>query len=246
VASYRISQLADRVGLRASTLRFYEQEGLLAARRSEAGYRLYDEEAVERLGFVAAGKHLGLPLHEIREVLGVWERGLCIDVRARLRPLLLTHIAEAQQRSLELAAFTDRLREAVAEIDGPSRPGRCDPECGFLHHKHQPVPVGLSPHRPPAVSEPALLACSLTGADRAERIRRWRGLLGDAGRDRIPGGMRVHLPADLVGPVAELAALERDCCPFLEFSLNLDAAGLRFEVRAPIDAAPLLTDVFDT
>jgi MerR family copper efflux transcriptional regulator len=71
VASYRISQLADRVGLRASTLRLYEQEGLLAARRSEAGYRLYDEEAVERLGVVAAGKHLGLPSQEIREVLSV-------------------------------------------------------------------------------------------------------------------------------------------------------------------------------
>ena len=41
-----IGQLAKRVGVRTSTLRYYEDEGLLApVRRSEAGYRLYDEQA---------------------------------------------------------------------------------------------------------------------------------------------------------------------------------------------------------
>ncbi|WP_243408166.1 MerR family transcriptional regulator [Frankia canadensis] len=37
MASYRISQLADRVGVPASTLRFYETAGLLSARRSGNG-----------------------------------------------------------------------------------------------------------------------------------------------------------------------------------------------------------------
>lgn len=45
-----IGQLAKRIGVRPSTLRFYEAEGLLSpAVRSEAGYRLYDAEAEQAL-----------------------------------------------------------------------------------------------------------------------------------------------------------------------------------------------------
>lgn len=56
MASYRISQLADRVGVPATTLRFYETAGLLSAERTPSGYRMYGEEAVERLAFISSGK----------------------------------------------------------------------------------------------------------------------------------------------------------------------------------------------
>ncbi|MFI0729343.1 MerR family transcriptional regulator [Streptomyces sp. NPDC021225] len=55
----RISQLAERSGVPATTLRYYESAGLLAADRSPADYRLYGEEAVERLAFIGSAKHLG-------------------------------------------------------------------------------------------------------------------------------------------------------------------------------------------
>ncbi|MCA9931608.1 MAG: MerR family DNA-binding transcriptional regulator, partial [Anaerolineales bacterium] len=45
-----IGQLAKRVGMRTSTLRFYEAEGLLLPNgRSESGYRQYTETAVSTL-----------------------------------------------------------------------------------------------------------------------------------------------------------------------------------------------------
>lgn len=68
MVSVRISQLAERAGVAASTLRFCESEGLLPAERSEAGYRLYDGISVQRLGFIRAGKRVGLPLEEIRDL----------------------------------------------------------------------------------------------------------------------------------------------------------------------------------
>ncbi|WP_442813159.1 MerR family transcriptional regulator [Streptomyces sp. NBC_01800] len=68
----RISQLAERSGVPATTLRFYEGAGLLAAGRTASGYRVYGEDAVERLAFIGAAKHLGLPLEEISELLAVW------------------------------------------------------------------------------------------------------------------------------------------------------------------------------
>ncbi|MFI9387422.1 MerR family transcriptional regulator [Kutzneria sp. NPDC052558] len=227
--SLRISQLAERVGVRPTTLRFYEQAGLLPARRSESGYRLYGEDAVERLGFIGAGKRLGLPLEEIRELLRVWEEGLCVDVRASLRPMVLARIADAEQRAAESAAFTGRLRAALAEIDGPPRPGRCEPGCGYLGDRDDVTPI----------------ACTLTGGDRAERLERWRRVLSNAhGREVIAGGLRIQLPATLASEVAELAAAEQRCCAFFDMSLHFVDGQLRLEVRAPAEAAPLVAEVF--
>lgn len=50
--------------MKPTTLRFYEQAGLLPAARSEWGYRLYDEQAVERLGFIASGTPLITPWNQ--------------------------------------------------------------------------------------------------------------------------------------------------------------------------------------
>ncbi|WP_406693273.1 MerR family transcriptional regulator [Saccharopolyspora sp. ID03-671] len=75
----RISQLAERTGTPATTLRFYETSGLLPAERTPAGYRIYGEDAVDRLAFIDAAKHLGLPLEEIAELLRVWESGAGVE-----------------------------------------------------------------------------------------------------------------------------------------------------------------------
>ncbi|CCW14878.1 MerR-family transcriptional regulator [Rhodococcus aetherivorans] len=77
MAMMRISQLARRTGVPATTLRFYEDAGLLHAERTPAGYRLYDQEAVDRLAFIATAKHLGLTLEEIAELLRVREDRAC-------------------------------------------------------------------------------------------------------------------------------------------------------------------------
>ncbi|MEU1301314.1 MerR family transcriptional regulator [Streptomyces shenzhenensis] len=82
----RISQLAERSGVPATTLRFYEGSGLLPAGRTASGYRVYGEEAVQRLAFINTAKHLGLPLEGVGELLSVWEAASCRDVKADLRP----------------------------------------------------------------------------------------------------------------------------------------------------------------
>lgn len=233
--------------MKPTTLRFYERAGLLLAQRSPAGYRLYGEDAVERLGFISSGKRLGLRLKEIRVLLQVWQGGLCVDVRRQLRPMLLTRIAGADRRLAELAAFTDRLTEALAEIDGAARVGRCDPGCGFLQHQHDPalVSVELSPRRLVPEPDPVPVVCTLTGGDQRERIGRWQRLLAGAlRREIIAGGLRIHLPAELAGPVAELAAAEQGCCAFFDFALRLVVGTLQLEVRAPAEAAPLVAELF--
>lgn len=184
VSKYRISQLAQRSGVPATTLRFYESVGLLPAERTESGYRVYGEQAVDRLAFIGTAKQLGLPLDAL-----------------------------------------------------PDRSGPCDPQCSFL-----------SPAVPQAVAEDeaatsltqrpswrhAPVACSLTGGQQQERAEQWRRVLAGAEQEPIPEGVRLSLPADQAGAVAELAAAEQDCCPFFDFRLHLQHGCAHLEVRAPV------------
>jgi MerR family transcriptional regulator, copper efflux regulator len=248
----RISQLAERSGVPATTLRFYEDAGLLPAGRTPAGYRIYGEDAVERLRFISAAKHLGLPLEEIADLLTVWETGTCAQVKADLRPRIIARLDQAAQRAAELRAFTATLRGALEHLDAlPDRAGRCDPGCGFLAAPatRKPAGHGLSPSRATAGHDSerwrtAPVACSLPAEDLTGRGAAWQEALDGATRTPIPDGLRLTLPVSRAPAIAALAAAEQDCCPFLGFRLHLDGPVLHLEVRAPADAADLLTSLF--
>lgn len=241
-------------------MRFYEGAGLLPAGRTGSGYRTYGDDAVERLAFIGSAKHLGLPLEEIGELLDVWETGACAEVKADLRPRIAARLAEAEQRAAELEAFTTSLRVALEHLDAlPDRSGRCDPRCGFLTGPvPEPVDVTLAPRDHAAGdgavedgaargAEPwrsAPVACSLGGDGMAERAGAWRALLDGARPEAIPDGLRLTVPADRAGAVAELAAAEQECCPFFDFRLHVHSPRLTLEVRAPVEAAGLLTELF--
>lgn len=244
----RISQLAARSGVPASTLRFYESAGLLPAARTAAGYRLYSEEAVKRLRLINTAKHLGLPLEEIGDLLAVWETGTCAQVKADLRPRITARLAQAAQRAAEIEAFTAALRGALEHVEAlPDRADRCGPGCGLLTTAL--APPGQQPGRDAASGEgqrwrPAPVACSLPPGDVPGRAAAWRAAISGATAARIPDGMRLILPAGRAAAVAGLAAAEQDCCPFLDFRLHLDGPVLHLEVRAPGDAAGLLAGLF--
>jgi MerR family transcriptional regulator, copper efflux regulator len=247
----RISQLAARSGVPASTLRFYESAGLLPAARSAAGYRLYGEEAVERLGLISTAKRLGLPLEEIGDLLAVWETGTCAQVKADLRPRITARLAQAAQRAAEIDAFTAALRGALEHVEAfPDRADRCGPGCGFLTTAPPPTGTPAGPaHGRDADGDDrrwrtAPVACSLPSGDLPCRAAAWREAISGAAAAGIPDGMRLTLPASRAAAVAGLAAAEQDCCPFLDFRLHLDGPVLHLEVRAPGDAAGLLTALF--
>jgi DNA-binding transcriptional MerR regulator len=229
VDGVRISELAERSGVPATTLRFYEQAGLLPAERSPAGYRRYDEgDAVQRLAFISSGKSLGLPLAEIRDLLAVSDQ--CSTVRERLKPLVAARIAAADQQAAELAAFAAQLARVLDRLAEDAPEGGCGPDCGCLASAADPV-----------------VMCTLSDADRDTRGQDWRDLLATVtSREPIPGGLRLTWVADpsLAARVAKLAAEEQGCCAFFDFTLHLNPTALVLDVRAPAAAADLLTGLF--
>ncbi|HEX5402514.1 MAG TPA: MerR family transcriptional regulator [Pseudonocardiaceae bacterium] len=229
MSTYQISELAERSGVPATTLRFYEQAGLLPARRSPSGYRRYDDDDVRRLAFISSGKSLGLPLAEIRDLLVVWEQGECGGVRDRLRPLVAGRIEDADRRVAELSAFIASLIKVAERLAEPAPAGDCGSDCGCLIAPPTDAPV----------------VCTLSEDELGIRAEDWRELLTTVtDREPIQGGLRLTLPTEHAARVAELAVAEQGCCAFFDFTIRLGTNALVLDVRAPATAADLVASLF--
>jgi MerR family redox-sensitive transcriptional activator SoxR len=70
-----IGEAAARAGLRTSTLRFYEAEGLIESERTSGNQRRYRRAELRRIALIRAGQSFGLPLAEIRKALDSLPQG---------------------------------------------------------------------------------------------------------------------------------------------------------------------------
>jgi DNA-binding transcriptional MerR regulator len=103
-----ISEVAQRTGIPASTLRFYEQKGLIASTGRRGLRRVFDGGVLERLALVALGRAAGFSLDEVARMLAAGKRP---DIDRRM----LTARAEDLDRTIRrLSAMRDGLRHAAA------------------------------------------------------------------------------------------------------------------------------------
>ena len=108
----RTGELAKRAEVNAQTLRYYERRGLLLKpKRSESGYRLYDEDAVRRIRFIKKAQDLGFTLAEISELLSleVEEQTACDDIREKAQAKL----AEIDGKVRDLTRIRNTLNELL-------------------------------------------------------------------------------------------------------------------------------------
>ncbi|MBW4468269.1 MAG: heavy metal-responsive transcriptional regulator [Pegethrix bostrychoides GSE-TBD4-15B] len=84
----KIGEVAETSGLPVKTIRYYEEIGLLipTVQRSEAQYRLFQAEVLNRLAFIKRAQALGLNLKEIQQILAVHDHGKlpCGDIKQHL------------------------------------------------------------------------------------------------------------------------------------------------------------------
>ena len=68
-----IGQAAKASGVSAKMIRHYEEVGLAPApKRTESGYRQYNDTEVHTLHFIRQARDLGFSIHEIGELLSLW------------------------------------------------------------------------------------------------------------------------------------------------------------------------------
>jgi MerR family transcriptional regulator, copper efflux regulator len=115
-----ISEAAERAGVSAKMIRYYESIGLLQpAARRQNGYRDYGDDDVSVLQFIRRTRDLGFSLDEVGALLTLW--------RDRRRPsrevkrLAEAHIAELERRIKDMRAVLRTLRDLTLHCSGDDR-----------------------------------------------------------------------------------------------------------------------------
>ena len=103
-----IVEVAERSGVPASALRYYEERGLIASIGRRGLRRLFDPGVIERLAPISVGQAAGFSLDEIGAMLGA-------EGRPRIdRGALSAKADELDRRVRRLGAMRDALRHAAA------------------------------------------------------------------------------------------------------------------------------------
>jgi MerR family copper efflux transcriptional regulator len=109
----KIGELALRAGVTTKAIRFYERTGILPPpRRAANRYRVYGDEAVDRLRFVKRAAGLGLTLAEIRDIIAIRQGGR--PPCAHVHQLLRDKAAELDRKLADLLILRKRIRQSLA------------------------------------------------------------------------------------------------------------------------------------
>lgn len=135
-----VGEVARRSGVATSALRFYEEQGLIQARRTESGHRRYPRAVLRRIAFIVFAQKVGLTLDQVRAELAK-----------------LPHDAVPSQSDWALLSGTWRARidERIAELqrlrDTLSRCIGCGclslTECRVVNPADRAAQLGSGPHR---------------------------------------------------------------------------------------------------
>src|SRR5688572_11830864 len=106
----RIGDLAAATGASTRSLRYYEQQGLLASQRTSGGQRHYPESAVERVALIRSLLAAGLSSSTINDVLP------CISDKAIRTPWLAERLRTELSRVEEQISSLHRTRDILAGL----------------------------------------------------------------------------------------------------------------------------------
>ena len=115
-----IKSVSETTGLPAKTIRYYEDIGLVAPQREANGYRVFSENDVHKLAFLARARSLGFPVESCRSLLALYndKERASADVKA----IALEHLDEIDAKLSELTAMRDTLSVLVKSCAGDNRP----------------------------------------------------------------------------------------------------------------------------
>lgn len=127
---YRIGQAAQRSGVPAANIRFYEKTGLLSAgARSDNSYRSYNDRDIHQLRFIRLCRAMDMSLDEVRTLLNLdlSRKSDCAVANEALQ----AHIAHVQERLRELRVLQRDLVELRDHCDGSG------PKCRIIEALHE-------------------------------------------------------------------------------------------------------------
>ena len=122
----QIGTVADKTGVSAKAIRYYESIGLIAAaHRTHSGYRVYGDHDVQTLRFIQRARGLGFSVGEVSDLLALWRDSE--RQSAQVKALAANHVAEIDRKIAGLRGMRDTLTYLMERCHGDDRP-----ECPIL------------------------------------------------------------------------------------------------------------------
>lgn len=115
-----IGEIADKSGLPAKTIRYYEDIGLVTPRRSDNGYRSFTASDLHKLTFLARARALGFSIEDCRTLLALYEDETRASADVKL--VAKQHLARIDDKIAQLQSMRDTLSHLVEECAGDNRP----------------------------------------------------------------------------------------------------------------------------
>lgn len=145
-----IGQAAHASGVSAKMIRYYESIGLISpAHRTEAGYRIYEDQDVHALRFINRARDLGFSVDQMRELLALWRDRdrASADVKA----IALEHVRMLEEKAKALQQMSTTLKHLAAHCHGDDRP-----DCPIIEDFAKSEPDSQRPNREPRFGTVAL------------------------------------------------------------------------------------------
>jgi DNA-binding transcriptional MerR regulator len=117
---FTIAEVAERTGVSAHALRYYERIGLLDVGRQESGHRRFTEHDVGRVVFIGRLRATAMPIREIQRYFSLVAGGPATEVD-RLG-LLQAHRIEVRARLGEMESALDAIEHKIAHYGGSCAP----------------------------------------------------------------------------------------------------------------------------
>ncbi|BBU53926.1 MULTISPECIES: Cu(I)-responsive transcriptional regulator [Mameliella] len=115
-----IGEVAERAGLPAKTIRYYEDIGLVKPPRDANGYRAFRESDLHKLAFLARARALGFSIEDCRVLVGLYQD----DHRASadVKRVAEEHLTRIDEKIAQLQGMRDTLATLVNACHGDNRP----------------------------------------------------------------------------------------------------------------------------
>jgi Cu(I)-responsive transcriptional regulator len=115
-----VGNAAERSGLPAKTIRYYEEIGLIHPARSHNGYRNYSGDDIHRLAFLRRARGLGFSIEDCRHLMALYED------RSRasqdVRRIAAAHVEAIEEKLRELQSMRATLQRLIHACHGDDRP----------------------------------------------------------------------------------------------------------------------------
>ena len=128
-----IGDVAQRSGLPAKTIRYYEEIGLIRPQRGENGYRRFREQDLHKLAFLGRARALGFTIEDCRTLIALYEDES--RESGQVKRVAEEHLHQIDDKLAQLQSMRTTLGHLIHACAGDHRP-----DCPILEDLAKDVP----------------------------------------------------------------------------------------------------------